>query len=133
GRPEIHLEGTQPGQSEAVVRAVVESVGFAASASAAPADSTAGAAGAAKAAGLGARAPRLAPSVSYLHGGPSLDTLDYFGGAFVGVVVFFLVFVITCVAFLRERGQGTLERLLASPLRRGEVVVRLRGGVRLAA
>jgi ABC-2 type transport system permease protein len=67
--------------------------------------------------------PRLAPSVTYLHGGPSLDTLDYFGGAFVGLVVFFLVFVITCVSFLRERAQGTLERLMASPLRRGEIVV----------
>jgi len=31
--------------------------------------------------------------------------------------------VITIVAFLRERSQGTLERLMASPLRRGEIVV----------
>jgi ABC-2 type transport system permease protein len=38
-------------------------------------------------------------------------------------VVFFLVFVITAVAFLRERGQGTLERLMASPLRRAEIVL----------
>jgi ABC-2 type transport system permease protein len=38
-------------------------------------------------------------------------------------VVFFLVFVITSVSFLRERSQGTLERLMASPLGRGEIVV----------
>ncbi len=37
--------------------------------------------------------------------------------------IFFLVFVITIVAFLNERSQGTLERLMASPLRRGEIVV----------
>ena len=57
------------------------------------------------------------------YGGPALDTLDYFGGAFVGLVVFFLVFVVTCVSFLRERSQGTLERLMASPLRRAEIVI----------
>src|SRR6202023_1000494 len=71
----------------------------------------------------GLRPPRLDLRVTYLYGGPQLDTLDYFGGAFIGLVVFFLVFVITCVAFLRERSQGTLERLMASPLRRGEVVI----------
>jgi len=30
---------------------------------------------------------------------------------------------VTSVSFLRERSQGTLERLMASPLRRGEIVV----------
>src|ERR1700688_4335165 len=63
------------------------------------------------------------PSVTYLYGGPGFDTLDYFGAAFIGLVVFFLVFVVTIVSFLNERSQGTLERLMASPLRRGEIVV----------
>jgi len=49
--------------------------------------------------------------------------LDYFGAAFIGLVVFFLVFVVTIVSFLNERSQGTLERLMASPLRRGEIVL----------
>jgi ABC-2 type transport system permease protein len=31
--------------------------------------------------------------------------------------------VVTIVSFLNERSQGTLERLMASPLRRGEIVV----------
>jgi ABC-2 type transport system permease protein len=74
-------------------------------------------------AAAGLHPPSFAPEVTYLYGGPSLDTLDYFGGAFVGLVVFFLVFVVTCVSFLRERSQGTLERLMASPLRRSEIVV----------
>jgi len=52
-----------------------------------------------------------------------LDTLDYFGAAFIGLVVFFLVFVVTIVSFLNERSQGTLERLMASPLRRAEIVL----------
>src|SRR5207237_2864951 len=63
------------------------------------------------------------PHITYLYGGANYDTLDYFGAAFVGLVVFFLVFVITIVSFLNERSQGTLERLMASPLRRGEIVL----------
>src|SRR6266566_2962246 len=66
---------------------------------------------------------RVQPRVSYLYGGPGFDTLDYFGAAFIGLVVFFLVFVVTIVSFLNERSQGTLERLMASPLRRGEIVI----------
>src|SRR2546426_7563057 len=100
--PEIQLEGSQPGLSQTILQAVSES--FAALAG--------------QAAGV-----RFAPRVTFLYGGPTFDTLDYFGAAFIGLVVFFLVFVITIVAFLRERGQGTLERLMASPLRRGEIVV----------
>src|SRR5260370_16304114 len=41
----------------------------------------------------------------------------------LGLVVFSLASVITAVAFLRERGQGTLERLMASPLRRAGIVL----------
>jgi ABC-2 type transport system permease protein len=65
----------------------------------------------------------VVPQIDYLYGGPELDRLDYFGAAFVGLIVFFLIFVITVVAFLNERSQGTLERLMASPLRRGEIVL----------
>ena len=107
-RPEVHLEGSQPGQSQAVLQALSQSL--------------VGALGALPVQG-GPRPPRLDVRVIYLYGGPQLDTLDYFGGAFIGLVVFFLVFVITCVAFLRERSQGTLERLMASPLRRPEIVL----------
>jgi ABC-2 type transport system permease protein len=69
------------------------------------------------------RGVNFAPKVDYLYAGSDFDTLDYFGAAFVGLIVFFLVFVITIVSFLNERSQGTLERLMASPLRRGEIVL----------
>lgn len=105
-RPEVDLEGTQPGLNQPVLLAVQESI--VATVAAIP----------------GAQAlPKVSLDVRYLHGGSSLDTLDYFGGAFIGLVVFFLVFVITIVSFLRERSQGTLERLMASPLRRSEIVI----------
>jgi ABC-2 type transport system permease protein len=48
---------------------------------------------------------------------------DAFAPALVGFVVFFLVFVLTGISFLRERVGGTLERLLATPVRRLEIVV----------
>ncbi|MDQ6747752.1 MAG: ABC transporter permease, partial [Candidatus Dormibacteraeota bacterium] len=61
------------------------------------------------------------PRLSSLRG--RLDALDLLGAAFIGVVVFFLVFIVTSVVFLRERTGGTLERLMASPISRGELVV----------
>lgn len=102
--PEIHLEGSQPGLSGPVIQALQQAIVSVATA-------------------RGATASVLQPKVSYLYGGPNLDTLDYFGAAFIGLVVFFLVFLITIVSFLNERSQGTLERLMASPLRRGEIVL----------
>jgi ABC-2 type transport system permease protein len=99
--PEVHLEGSQPGTSGPVLQALQQAL-----------------------ASVAATGPvHFEPQVNYLYGGPGFDTLDYFGAAFIGLVVFFLVFVITIVAFLNERSQGTLERLMASPLRRGEIVL----------
>jgi ABC-2 type transport system permease protein len=60
---------------------------------------------------------------TYLHGGPQYDTLDYMAPALVGFFVFFFVFLLTCIAFLRERLAGTLERLQATPIRAHEIIV----------
>jgi ABC-2 type transport system permease protein len=99
--PEVHLEGSQPGTSAPVLQALQQAL-----------------------TSVAATGPvHFEPQVHYLYGGRGFDTLDYFGAAFIGLVVFFLVFVITIVAFLNERSQGTLERLMASPLRRGEIVL----------
>jgi ABC-2 type transport system permease protein len=99
--PRIRLEGTQASSNGQVIQAVQSAL-------------------AAAAAQAG---PKLDVQVSYLYGGSKLDTLDQFGAAFIGLILFFLVFVITSIAFLRERAQGTLERLMASPLRRAEIVI----------
>ncbi len=58
-----------------------------------------------------------------VYGPAEPDFLDAFAPALVGFLVFFLVFVLTGVSFLRERMGGTLERLLATPVRRSEIVV----------
>ena len=102
--PQIHLEGSQPGETGPVIQALQQALINLASTA-------------------GNQSVNLHPDVTYLYGGPGFDTLDYFGAAFIGLVVFFLVFVVTIVSFLNERTQGTLERLMASPLRRGEIVI----------
>ena len=66
--------------------------------------------------------PRLSLDVSYLYGGADYSTLDYFAPVLIPFLAFFFVFLLTDVAFIRERSSGTLERLLATPLRRGELV-----------
>ena len=102
--PEVHLEGSQPGEDSPVIQALQQAMISLASQ-------------------VAGRNVNFQPQIKYLYGGANYDTLDYFGAAFVGLVVFFLVFVITIVSFLNERSQGTLERLMASPLRRGEIVL----------
>jgi len=59
----------------------------------------------------------------FLHGGEDYSTLDYLGPAFVVLMCWFFVFLLTSVSFVRERVQGTVERLLASPLSRFEIVL----------
>ncbi len=59
----------------------------------------------------------------FLHGGPQFDQLDYFAPTLIGFFAFFFVFLLTSVSFLRERMQGSIERLMVSPLSRAEIVV----------
>jgi ABC-2 type transport system permease protein len=49
--------------------------------------------------------------------------LDPAAPALLTVFAFFFTFVLTGVSFLRERAQGTLERLLATPVGRGDILV----------
>jgi len=67
--------------------------------------------------------PAIDIQTKYLYGGPQFDTLDLFAPAYIPFFVFFVVFLLTCVSFLRERLQGTLERLMATPVGRGEIVI----------
>lgn len=60
--------------------------------------------------------------ISYLHGSESMAAFDNFGPVLIGYFAFFFVFLIAGVSFLKERTSGTLERLLATPLRRWEIV-----------
>ncbi len=57
-----------------------------------------------------------------LYGVPSSDPITTFAPAIVGFFAYFFVYILTGVSFLRERTGGTLERLMATPVTRGEVV-----------
>ena len=67
--------------------------------------------------------PFSIPAPQYLHGGPQYTFNDSIAPVFIGVFSFFFVFILTSIAFLRERSQGTIERVMVSPLKRPELVV----------
>ena len=64
----------------------------------------------------------VAPT-QYLHGGSEYTFSDSLAPVFIGIFSFFFVFLLTSVAFLRERSQGTIERVMVSPLKRTELVI----------
>jgi ABC-2 type transport system permease protein len=66
--------------------------------------------------------PSSAPVFEYLHGSADMASFDSFGPVLIGVFAFFFVFMVSGISFLKERTSGTLERLLATPLRRWEIV-----------
>ncbi|MCL6604683.1 MAG: ABC transporter permease [Paenibacillus sp.] len=72
---------------------------------------------------LPASGVKIQPEISYLYGSADMKTIDRFGPIMIGVFVFFFVFLIAGVSFLRERTTGTLERLLSTPLKRWEIVI----------
>lgn len=66
---------------------------------------------------------RMDINTTYLHGSKDMEMFDNIGPFLIGYFVFFFVFLIAGVSFLRERTTGTLERLLATPLKRWEIVI----------
>jgi ABC-2 type transport system permease protein len=57
-----------------------------------------------------------------VYGTPSSDPMTAYAPALVGFFVYFFVYLLTGVSFLRERTGGTLERLMATPVSRAEIV-----------
>jgi ABC-2 type transport system permease protein len=58
-----------------------------------------------------------------VYGVPTDDPVTTFAPAIVAFFAYFFVYILTGVSFLRERTGGTLERLMATPVTRGEVVL----------
>ncbi len=70
---------------------------------------------------------------TYLYGGANMTSFDNFGPVLIGVFAFFFVFLIAGISFLKERTSGTMERLMATPLRRWEIVLGYTAGFGLFA
>lgn len=66
----------------------------------------------------------MSPTIKadYVYGDEETKIFDIFSPMLVGFFVFFFVFLIAGIALLKERTSGTLERLLATPIRRYEIV-----------
>jgi ABC-2 type transport system permease protein len=83
--------------------------------------------GAKAASGIQAAMASLNPSakvtMSYVYGTQDQSTFDSLGYVFLALFSFFLVFIISGMALVRERSGGTLERLLMTPIKRGEVIL----------
>jgi len=65
--------------------------------------------------------PQIEHATVYLS--PEADTVDVLAPIFLGYFGYFFVFLLTGISFLRERIGGTLERLLATPVTRAEIVL----------
>jgi ABC-2 type transport system permease protein len=66
------------------------------------------------------KAPEI--NTSYIYGNKDTIFFDQLSPILVGFFVFFFVFLISGIALLRERTTGTLERLLATPILRRDIV-----------
>lgn len=62
------------------------------------------------------------PDIQFLYGNPDAELFDQIAPALMGFFIFLFVFIIAGVSFLRERSSGTLERTLATPLKRSSIV-----------
>jgi ABC-2 type transport system permease protein len=102
--PHVRLEGSDPAKNRSVMFLIQKTMQELAPA-------------------LNQAAKLPAPVFDYLHGAADMSSFDNFGPVLIGLFAFFFVFLIAGVSFLRERTSGTLERLLATPLRRWEIVV----------
>lgn len=59
---------------------------------------------------------------NYIYGNKETTFFDQLSPILVGYFVFFFVFLISGIALLRERTTGTLDRLLATPIQRRDIV-----------
>jgi ABC-2 type transport system permease protein len=62
------------------------------------------------------------PRIAFVNGSEATTTFDFLAPVILGFIVFFFTFVLSGIAFLRERTSGTLERIFACPVRRREIV-----------
>ncbi len=102
GEVHVKLEGSDPAKSKAVLLLLQKTI---------------------QSAAAGQMPAFKPPVVTYLYGSESMTSFDNFGPVLIGVFAFFFVFLIAGISFLKERTSGTLERLMATPLKRWEMVM----------
>ena len=116
---DLRLEGSEPTRSMSITAYVTQAAmktlaGLAGTGFGVPGSSQAG---------QGETALPVSVQATYLYGGEQFDTMDYIAPVYIALLGMFFVFLLACVAFLRERSQGTMERLAATPVSRFEIVL----------
>ena len=73
---------------------------------------------------LAAQAEKLmkSPEMEHYYGSDDYEQFDFLAPSMMGFIIFFLVFLLAGIAFLRERISGTLDRIMVSSLRRSHLV-----------
>lgn len=59
----------------------------------------------------------------FINGSENMTSFDTIAPMMMGFFIFFFVFLLAGISFLRERISGTLDRLLATPIKRYEIVM----------
>ena len=62
------------------------------------------------------------PEIEQYYGSADYEQFDFLAPSMMGFIIFFLVFLLAGIAFLRERISGTLDRILVTSLRRSHLV-----------
>jgi ABC-2 type transport system permease protein len=65
----------------------------------------------------------IQPTVTLLHGSENGTAFDFIAPVMMGFVIFFFIFILSAISFLRERTTGTLARILVSPARPMQLVL----------
>ena len=66
--------------------------------------------------------PPSSMNLTFIYGKIDSTGFNSLGFVLLGVLSFFFVFIISGISFVRERETGTLERLMATPIRRISVI-----------
>jgi ABC-2 type transport system permease protein len=63
------------------------------------------------------------PKVELLHGSADATAFEFLAPVMMGFVIFFFIFILSAISFLRERTTGTLARILVTPATPLQLVV----------
>ncbi len=61
--------------------------------------------------------------IQYIYGKSDSDLFNSLGYIMLGVISFFLIFILAGISFVRERTVQTMERLMITPVKRWQVVL----------
>ncbi|WAA13123.1 ABC transporter permease [Fervidibacillus halotolerans] len=66
--------------------------------------------------------PQLNMETVYIFGDEDTEFFDVLSPILIGFFVFFFVFLISGIGFLKERTSGTLDKMMSTPIRRWEIL-----------